>query len=261
MKSEKPRSSSASSPQPAKPASQAGTARKSTRTASTRPPEATSEQRFWARQPASSEGMLCNSRASELDAEERREILALVEPLAGRRVLELGAGIGRYTPRLGAAALEVTAVDFIEEFLAHNRRVVGRRPNVRFLHADVRALELPPGEIDLVFSNWLLMYLGDDEADDLLGRIHRWLAPEGELFLHESCLVDSKGRPPGPGNPARYRDPIFYRRALRRHAFAVLSHGSIGVYLREYGNPHQLYWRCRRETSALFDQDCPSSSI
>uniref|UniRef100_A0A6N2LFX9 phosphoethanolamine N-methyltransferase n=1 Tax=Salix viminalis TaxID=40686 RepID=A0A6N2LFX9_SALVM len=41
--------------------------------------------------------MMLDSKASELDKEERPEILSLLPPYEGKSVLELGAGIGRFT--------------------------------------------------------------------------------------------------------------------------------------------------------------------
>jgi len=44
---------------------------------------------------------------------------------------------------------------------------------------------------DLVFSNWLLMYLEDAEIEKLFANLLRWLRPNGYLFFHESCYHSS----------------------------------------------------------------------
>ena len=50
----------------------------------------------------------------------------MLGPVAGKRVVELGAGIGRFTGALAAAgAASVLAVDFMEHLIAENRRVNG----------------------------------------------------------------------------------------------------------------------------------------
>lgn len=41
--------------------------------------------------------------------------------------------------------------------------------------------------IDFVFSNWLLMYLSDDEVKCFIQKILGWLRPGGFLFFRESC--------------------------------------------------------------------------
>ena len=58
--------------------------------------------------------MMLDSKASELDKEERPEILSLLPPYEGKTVLELGAGIGRFTGELAQKASQVVALDFIE---------------------------------------------------------------------------------------------------------------------------------------------------
>lgn len=44
-----------------------------------------------------------------------------------KRVVELGAGIGRFTGALAATAKSVLAVDFMENLIAENRKVHGHR--------------------------------------------------------------------------------------------------------------------------------------
>lgn len=41
--------------------------------------------------------------------------------------------------------------------------------------------------IDFIFSNWLLMYLSDEELKVLLEKMLGWLRPSGFLFFRESC--------------------------------------------------------------------------
>jgi len=44
---------------------------------------------------------------------------------------------------------------------------------------------------DLVFSNWLLMYLEDVEVEKLFVNMLRWLRPDGYFFFRESCYHPS----------------------------------------------------------------------
>lgn len=60
------------------------------------------------------EAMMLDSQASKLDEEERPEILSLLPSRKGKSVIELGAGIGRYTAELAKEAEHVLAMDFIE---------------------------------------------------------------------------------------------------------------------------------------------------
>ena len=50
-----------------------------------------------------------------------------------------------------------------------------RRRNVKWRAADATELELPAASFDVVFSNWLLMYLSDDEVSKLASDALRWV--------------------------------------------------------------------------------------
>lgn len=47
-----------------------------------------------------------------------------------------------------------------------NEVINGRFKNTKFVCADVTSpdLDISPGSVDLIFSNWLLMYLSDKEV-------------------------------------------------------------------------------------------------
>lgn len=83
---------------------------------------------------------------------------------------------------------------------------------------------------DLVFSNWLFMYLSDEETEQLLQKSLTWLAPGGTLFFRESCFhssgtnhllllmpitfspvhISSVGNIKPDENPTHYRSPRQY---------------------------------------------------
>ncbi|GMN46229.1 hypothetical protein TIFTF001_015407 [Ficus carica] len=112
------------------------------------------------------ESMMLDSKASDLDKEERPEVLSVLPPYEGKSVVELGAGIGRFTGELAQKAGQVLALDFIESVIKKNEKINGHYKNVKFMCADVTSPELniSQGSADLIFSNWLLMYLSDKEV-------------------------------------------------------------------------------------------------
>jgi len=81
-------------------------------------------------------------------------------------VLELGAGIGRFTGELAKTAGNVLSLDFIESVIKKNQSINGHYKNTSFMCADVTSQDLviQASSIDLIFSNWLLMYLSDEEV-------------------------------------------------------------------------------------------------
>ena len=79
----------------------------------------------------------------------------------------------------------------MESYVQRNRERNGHHQHVRFLQADVTELELECDKYDVIFSNWLLMYLDDDEIRSLTVRMLSWLKEGGILFVRESCFHPS----------------------------------------------------------------------
>jgi SAM-dependent methyltransferase len=135
---------------------------------------------------------------------------ALLPPsLLGLRVLELGAGIGRFTGLLAATASRVHAVDFMPNLIEENERLNKARGNTTFEAADVMTMAFDADSYDFVFTNWLFMYLGDAELAALAPRLLRCLPAGGRLFFRESCNRQSgdRGR---SFNPSHYRAAADY---------------------------------------------------
>lgn len=53
--------------------------------------------------------------------------------------------------------------------------------------ADVTQLTLTPGSYDVVFSNWLLMYLSDEEVYNLACAAISWVSWWREVALTRVC--------------------------------------------------------------------------
>src|SRR5690348_3808833 len=86
-------------------------------------------------------------------AEEWPSLRALLPPLAGLRVLDLGCGFGwfcRWACENGAA--RVLGVDVSENMLARARTDTVD-PAIEYMRADLEQLTLDPGSIDLAYSS------------------------------------------------------------------------------------------------------------
>ena len=123
-------------------------------------------------------------------------------------------GIGRFTGTLAdkvGATGHVTAVEFMPNFSAQNEAANAQRANTSFICEDVCKLDplVEAGSVDVIFINWLLMYLGDEEVAAFASHALRWLAPGGSLFFRESCVQQS-GNAKRAFNPTHYRDPAEY---------------------------------------------------
>ncbi|XP_029021153.1 uncharacterized protein LOC114864458 isoform X1 [Betta splendens] len=209
---------------------------------------------FWKEhsKAATVEEMMLDSRAQELTQQELPEILSMLPALDGFRVLELGAGIGRYTRHLLARAAHVTAVDFMESFIEKNRQDNGHHSNATFIQADVTKLDFPDNSIDFIFSNWLLMYLSDDEVKSFIQKILAWLRPGGFLFFRESCNHRS-GDIKRDLNPTCYRTEAQYSHlvtslqveepeAEQKFGFDIVLRKKVQTYVEMKNNPNQICW-------------------
>nr|XP_043634875.1 phosphomethylethanolamine N-methyltransferase-like [Erigeron canadensis] len=207
------------------------------------------------------ESMMLDSMASDLDKEERPEVLSLLPSYEGKRVLELGAGIGRFTGELAKTAGEVIALDFIESVVKKNESINGHYKNAKFMCADVTSpdLSFPAESIDLIFSNWLLMYLSDKEVEDVAERFLKWVKVGGYIFFRESCFHQS-GDHKRKHNPTHYREPRFYTKAFKEcyvtdasgnsYELSLIGSKCIGAYVRSKKNQNQICWIWQKVASS-----------
>ncbi|KAL9330354.1 hypothetical protein ACSQ67_005357 [Phaseolus vulgaris] len=250
---------------------------------------------YWVQHSAdlSVEAMMLDSKAAHLDKEERPEVfslslsllsfnthfkifscnlisyrfdlfaptkpttvvLSLLPPCEGKSVIELGAGIGRFTGELAQKAGQLLAVDFIESAIKKNESINGHHKNVKFLCADVTSPNMSnsvsEGSVDVIFSNWLLMYLSDNEVEKLAERMIKWLKDGGYIFFRESCFHQS-GDSKRKHNPTHYREPRFYTKVFKEchmsdntgnsFELSLIGCKCIGAYVRNKKNQNQICW-------------------
>jgi SAM-dependent methyltransferase len=131
------------------------------------------------------EAYACLRRSKEgLDGAPEWPVLqALLPDLHGKRVLDLGCGFGwfcRAARALGAS--EIVGLDVSENMLARARATTSD-PAIRYGHADLDTVELPPGAYDVVYSSLTLHYIAD--LARLMAQVHSTLVPGGRLVF--SC--------------------------------------------------------------------------
>jgi phosphoethanolamine N-methyltransferase len=84
--------------------------------------------------------MLLDSNAEQISDQELPEILSIIPSFKGKRLLELGAGIGRFTRVLAQQAEHVIAVDFIDKFIQKNQELNFDLNNIEYITGDVTKL-------------------------------------------------------------------------------------------------------------------------
>ena len=100
--------------------------------------------------------------------------------LAGRRVLDVGCGMGRFMEVCAAAGAEVVGADMTRAVEAAGANLAGR-PNVTVLQADLFHLPLPDASFDVVYSLGVLHHTADTRRAFLA--LPRLLRPGGALAV------------------------------------------------------------------------------
>lgn len=223
---------------------------------------------FWAKQSHAPtvQTMMLNKFADVVNERDSHDIISALPDFSDMRIVELGAGIGRYTSILAAKALHLTAVDIVESFIEENRKINGHMKNINFVVGEASALEIDTNSIDLVFTNWLMMYLTDGEVINFLKHTLDWLKVGGIMHIRESCSEPSKRKSSACApttvdqndeNPTHYRHVCQYLDVFRsastldkqkrvRYKFEVVWAKSVNTYVEVYGNWRQIEMLVRK---------------
>ncbi|XP_033755776.1 phosphoethanolamine N-methyltransferase-like isoform X2 [Pecten maximus] len=196
--------------------------------------------------------MMLNTRSAELCGEDVSEILSYLPEIEGLDVVELGAGIGRFTRYLAQRARHVLAVDFVEKFIEKNKEANGSFENIDYIVDDVMNVQIPPTSAGFVFTNWLFMYFNDTAARRLLERIITWLPDNGHIFLRESCIHGS-GDISLNNSTTYYRHPNDYETLFLSvteptddkqavYGFKVIATRPVETYRKVMKNGNQITW-------------------
>ena len=105
-----------------------------------------------------------------------------LDRLRGKRVLEIGCGLGTHAQLLSDAGCDLTCIDLTEKAVENTRR----RLQLRGLHADIRrmdaeTMDFPDSEFDLVWSWGVIHHSSDTER--IIQQVYRVLKPGGEFRL------------------------------------------------------------------------------
>jgi len=160
------------------------------------------------------------------------DVLELLDPRAGERVLDLGCGTGNLTSEINEAGATVVGIDSSAEMIerARERRpAIEARPEIEFRRADARTATFDE-PFDAVFSNAALHWI--DEQDEVLSTVADALRPGGRFVAElggdgnvaamvDAVLEELAERGYDADNPWHFPTVGEYASRLERHGFEV----------------------------------------
>lgn len=142
------------------------------------------ERRFhdgWASRTAAPE-VRVRAAFEAITAPENRFILRQMGELPGRRLLDLGSGLGEAAVYFALQGARVTATDISPEMCALASETARRHGvQVATIATPVERLDVPEASFDLVYGANLLHHVAD--LDRTLGAVRRALRPGGRCFF------------------------------------------------------------------------------
>jgi trans-aconitate methyltransferase len=157
------------------------------------------------------------------------DLVSLLAPQAGERILDLGCGTGHLTAEIAAAGAQVAGVDRSAEMVAAARRAY---PDLKFEIADARELGFRE-EFDAVFSNAVLHWIHEPER--ALQGIWKALRPGGRFVAEfggkgniramvaafDQAMMELGAAKPGEVRPWYYPSVGEYATLAERAGFEV----------------------------------------
>jgi len=163
------------------------------------------QQRFWTRQAVSWDHGAGNNPGL---VKVVNTVIAEADPGPADLAVDLGCGSGQVTLALASRAASVLAVDVSQkmiDLLLENARTAGVN-NVEGRAIPIEQLDLAPGSVDLVVSNYAFHHLRDADKPEVVQQIFTWLRPGGRFVLGDMMF--------GRGGDSRDRQIIASKLSL-----------------------------------------------
>jgi len=197
-------------------------------------------------------------------AQENRFILSQMGPLSGKRVLDIGAGLGESSVFFALQGADVTLLDISSGMVDTALRLArSHGVNVTGIVSPVEDLKVPDSSFDVVYIANTIHHVQDREK--LLGSIHRVLKPGGWFFSWDPIKynpVINVYRRMATGNRTEDETPLGLEDLrLARRYFPNVRHrefwiATLALFLKYYlwdrvhPNDDRYWKRILRETDA-----------
>jgi 2-polyprenyl-3-methyl-5-hydroxy-6-metoxy-1,4-benzoquinol methylase len=117
------------------------------------------------------------------------DIFALISPLDGKRLLEVGCGTGAlavYSALRGATVVGLDVSNSALEIARKRAEVNGVADRSSFVASPIETFAEPDGSFDVVLGNQVLHHF---ELDEAMANVRRLLAPDGVAIFCEPVLL------------------------------------------------------------------------
>jgi malonyl-CoA O-methyltransferase len=183
---------------------------------------------------------------------EEARVRALLGPVAGLAVADIGCGTGRHARPLALAGARVTAVDFSEEMVRRARAKPGAEA-IRFVYHDLQEpLLFPHHSFDRVVCCLVVEHIPNLEA--FYRELNRICRPNGFIVvsgLHPAMLlrgIQARFTDPATGRETR---PLGYPHQFSDYVMAALRAGLDFDHLSEHAVDEELAARSERARKYL----------
>lgn len=116
---------------------------------------------------------------------ETANVFGLLGDCSGKRIVDLGAGIGQWAFRfVERGAADVTAVEYAARLVQIGRQEAARRgvPEIEFVESPAEKF-VADRKYDIVFISGLFVYLNDDQVRELMPHVMDMIDPGKSVVL------------------------------------------------------------------------------
>jgi len=167
------------------------------------------------------------------------DVVGLLDPQPGERILDLGCGTGHLTHRLADAGAEVVGIDQSDEMIETARETYS---DLEFQQADARDFDVDE-PFDAVFSNAALHWI--DEQDAVTGAVADALVSGGRYVAelggsgNVASIVDAVAAEVAERGYEPATEPWYFP-TVGEHATTLEAHGFEVRYARLFDRPTEL---------------------
>lgn len=185
---------------------------------------------------------------------QRRQLIQLLSPQAGERVIDIGSGPGLLSSEVGELVGpdgRIRGVDLSEHMVAIATHRCANKPWIEFQTADAISLPFSASAFDVAVSTQVFEYIED--LATALSEVHRVLRPGGRLLIldtdWDSVVWHSSNRTRMNRILEAWndhcKDPFLPRTLaprLREQGFEITKQGVIEILNTEYSENTYSYW-------------------